>query len=293
MTGVWPMYIIPNNMIEQKLQNMKLTATEDIIADFIRSCDDLRHVSARQIASAVGTAPSTVTRFIRKLGYTSYASFIDAYEEERREKLFAQNVDPNYPFDYRDKNNIIAAKISLLYKDIIDETLSYITHDRMAAILSQLRKAQTIVVTGAGVAIDVAKTFEDKMLRIRKDVIIEDKPYQAYTRASLCDLSTVFLILSYSGETENILRVARKAKERGIPLIAITRYGDSTLSRLADGVLYVSAREHLYDNLGSYAMNVATLFLLDTLYTAIFNEDYKDHAAAKEKTRGYDLYRDS
>lgn len=276
--------------IHEQLSQGTFSPTEELIARYMLE-EAWTTQSARFMAARIGVAPSTITRFIKKLGYEHYRECAAAFKKEEDINAHTFEVDPNYPFDHRDKNHIIAAKIGQLYKDIIDETLLYMTHDGLSAILSQMRRAKRLIVVSAGVQGDVAKIFEDKMLRIGKDVIVEDKLYQAYTRASLCDHETMFILISYSGKTESMIRVAQKLAERQISMLAITSNHDSPLSAICSHKLYVSSKESLYDNLGSYTMNVSTMLLLDILYTALFNEDYKHHHRTKKSTLGFDQFR--
>ena len=115
------------------------------------------------------------------------------------------------------------------------------------------------------------------MLRIGKNVIVESKMDQAYYLASFSSNENVFLMISYSGETEVLLRVAHKLKERKIPFIALTSYGDSTLHKLANETVYVCTREKLNENLGDFGMNLSVLYILDILYATVFNENYKQN----------------
>ena len=157
-----------------------------------------------------------------------------------------------------------------------------------------LHRSDIIYVYSAGVQGDVAQTFKDKMLKIGKNVVLETKMNELYYRASYCSLNCSFIILSYSGEIEAELRGVKKLKERHIPLLAITSYGDNTLSQYADYVLNVSTRERLKDNLGDFVMNISTMLILDILYVSIFNTDYSVHIERrKSNSQGFDLFRTS
>lgn len=276
---------------EQLVDKDNLSYTEALIAAYIMQCDSLLHVSARQIATSVGTAPSTVTRFTKKLGFESYQAFVETYEEERIQRIKMSDIDPNYPFTQNDKNNIIAEKIGNLYKDIVDDVIRYMTHDRMSRVLSIMRKAKRFIIVSAGIQQEIAKSFVEKMMSIDKDVVVVDHVYQAYTLASHKTSGSVFILLSYSGETEMIVRIAQYLKEHDIPMILITRYGHHTLTKYSENILYVSSKENLYKNLGQYAMNLSTLLILDILYTAMFNEDYFSNQSLKVQTEGFDHHR--
>lgn len=164
----------------------------------------------------------------------------------------------------------------------------------MQNTINCLNRSDIIYVYSAGVQGDVAQTFKDKMLKIGKNVVLETKMNELYYRASYCSLNCSFIILSYSGEIETELRGVKKLKERHIPLLAITSYGDNTLSQYADYVLNVSTREKLKDNLGDFAMNISTMLILDILYVSIFNTDYLKHVERRRSSsQGFDLFRTS
>ena len=234
--------------------------------------------SARYIASQVYTAPSTVVRFCQKIGFNGFNEFKEAYLNEIHYlSSHFHDIDPNTPFNSHDKNVVLASKMGQLYKEIIDDTLTLIHHDTLQKSIGLLNQATTIYVCSSGVQSDVAQSFKDKLLKIGKSVDIFPRLDEAFSRACFCDKKSVFILISYSGETESLLKVAKKLKEREIPSISITTFGENSLSHLVSNVLYVSTREKITFNLGNFSMSISTLFLLDVLYAGIFNYDYSTH----------------
>lgn len=266
--------VLIQNILKEKEQ---FSYIEGLVADYILvQQNDLASQSARYIAKQINTAPSTVIRLCQKIGYEGYNDFKQAFLQEIEYLSSHFNeINPNYPFDYNDKNVVVANKMGQLYHEIINDTLSLIDHDILQASINILKKAKTIYVCSSGVQSDLAKTFKDKMLKIGKNVIVESKMDDAFYMASFCENDSVFLMISYSGETENILRIAEKLTKRNIFLIAVTTYGGNSLSQFANYTLAVSTREKLISNLGSFSMNLSTLFLLDILYMNIFNDNFQ------------------
>lgn len=254
---------------------------------------DIEKVSARKIAKECYMAPSTVTRFCQKLGFQGYNDFKEAYLKELHyASTNFQDIDANYPFSENDKNTVIAHKIGHLYHECIDDVLNLMHHDELQKAITLLIKAQTICIVSSGVQSDVAQTFKDKLLKIGKTVIIEKQMDQAFYHASFCNDTWVFIVISYSGETEITLRVAKQIHERGLPLIALCSYGQNTLAKIANVVLYVSTREKLVENQGSFSMSVSTMLILDILYAGIFNENARRNLASKVKTtHEFEIYR--
>ena len=117
---------------------------------------------------------------------------------------------------------------------------------------------------------------------------------QMIARVSGAQPGEVFIVLSYSGETSGAIRIAKRAKETGNPVIAFTSFGRNTLSQLADVTLHVSTREKLVEKLGCYGMNISTMLLLDVIYSCVLALDYDRNVINRVKvTRSYEIYRDS
>lgn len=91
----------------------------------------------------------------------------------------------------------------------------------------------------------------------------------------------VYILMSYSGETPQIIKTAKKLSALKIPFLAIASYGQNTLSSLTDTVLYVSTREKMIRCLGSCGMPVSAMYLPDTLYSCVFRFDYAGNLKAR------------
>jgi len=81
----------------------------------------------------------------------------------------------------------------------------------------------------------------------------------------------VILVVSYSGETEELSTLLPAFRRLGVPLIALTGNSRSTLARLADVILDVRvSKEACPMNLAPTASTTATLALGDALAVALF-----------------------
>lgn len=284
-------------MIEDNLKKQeKMTPVEKKIADyFIEHGDDIQNQSAHTIAKKLFTHPSMITRFCQKLGYQGYNDFQKSYVNEVMYKqTHFLEIDPNHPFGIQDKNIVVANKMGQLYHEIIDDTLSLLNHDDLQSIINIITQAEIIYVYSAGVQAYLAQTFKDKMIRIGKNVIVEQYMNELFYRASFCQKNSLFIIISYTGEIEAELRGVKKLRQRDIPILAITTLGDNTLSKLANHIMHVSTREKIIENLGDFAMNISTLLLLDVLYVNTFNIHFDQHYQNKIKaSKEFERYRKS
>jgi arabinose-5-phosphate isomerase len=85
--------------------------------------------------------------------------------------------------------------------------------------------------------------------------------------------SDVAIVLSNSGETEEVLRLLPVFKRMGLPLIALTGGTDSTLARHADAVLDIGVRQEACPlGLAPTASTTAALAMGDALAVVLFEE---------------------
>ena len=273
-------------LIQDRLKNTNsFSDTEKSIVDyFLKVQLDIKKENVRHIAEHTYTSPSSVLRVCQKIGFEGFVDFKEAYVKEIKYlSSHFQNVDANIPFSPNDKNTIIANKIGTLYEETIRDTLSLIHHDTLQQAANMLERAQTIYICASGVSQSLVCVFKDNMVKIGKTVISFEYTGDAFYEACYRDENACFIIVSYSGETTQVVRIAKKLKERQIPSIAITSYGNSTVADHCDCHLCISTRQKLISNLGNFSINLSILYLLDVLYANCFHFHYDEYLENKVK----------
>lgn len=262
---------------------------------FVEQGMALQGQSARSIAARLYTAPSTVSRLCKRLGFGGYTDFRDAYLDELRYLSSAfTDIDANQPFRKDDDTATIAAKMGALWRETVTDTMSLVEAEQLQRACDLICDAPTVVAYSAGPQAYLAQDFADKMARIGHKVLVALREDLAFFLANSPDAGDVFVIMSYSGETPTLMRTARCAHERGARVVAITSYGRNALSQLADVTLHVSTREKLVEKLGAFAMNISTLLLLDILYSCVLARDYERNAIGRVvSTHEFEPLRDS
>ena len=84
-------------------------------------------------------------------------------------------------------------------------------------------------------------------------------------------------------ETGEMIKCAEQLKLSGTPVLAVTRYAESTLAGQVDYILYTSAREALFRR-GASSSRISQLNVVDILYTAYVNTDYEAFLGRFNKT---------
>lgn len=273
-------------IIEKLNKQEKMTDIEQTIAAFfIENSEHLGEMSARFIASEIYTAPSTIVRFCQRLGFKGFNDFKKAYMEEKNYlTAHFKDIDPNAPFSEKDRYVTLASKLSVLYQETAMDTLSLMNHDTLQKVTQMLTSCENIFVCSAGDAIEIGRMFKNRMIKIGKKVVVEERTDNLFYEACYANKNDCFILLSYSGETDRLLKVAKKLAERKIPSIAVTSYGNNSLSELIPCAVYTSTREKLIDNLGNFSAMLSFSYIMDTFYGCVFNENYQINQANKLKT---------
>ena len=273
-------------LISDKLKSFDFTyAEKEIVKYFLNQKEEIARQSTREISKRLYCSPSSIIRLCQKLGFTGFEEFKEMYVEELHylNSNFS-DLNPSIPFMTEDNIQTISNKMCSLYHEIIDDTHSLLDHDMLRKSLNLLKNNKNIYIISSGSQNNLALTFRDKMARIGKHVNVYqsiDEPY--YESCYLNKGDACFLLISYTGETQNCIRMANKLNERNIDFITITSFGTNTLSSLSRCVLHVSTREKIRNNLGTFSMNLSTLYLLDLLYSMYFSLNYKENKKKKIK----------
>lgn len=109
---------------------------------------------------------------------------------------------------------------------------------------------------------------------------IETQMYGAYEFlpfAKFCDSKTLFFAISQSGETADTLIAARAAKRKGAHIVAVINARGSTLERMADTVLPVSAGPEIaVVSTKAFTSQLSTLYLLTQAVAGKYEKGKKD-----------------
>ena len=264
-------------LISNKLESMNsLSKSEEVLANYIlNEKENIENLSTKNLANATYTSPSTVIRLSQKLGFSGWNELKEKYLEELKylNKNFS-NVDPDFPFESHDTFMDIASKVSHLASNSIDDTLSLLKNDEIKKAVQLLCKSQIINVYGVSNSLLMAYDFKHKMLRINKHVEIMNLPGEQMIVASNSSPANCAILISYSGESKEVLKIAEILKSKNTQMIVLTSIGENSLTAFADCIFSISTREKLYSKISTYSSNNSIHLILDILYSCVFKMNY-------------------
>ena len=177
-------------------------------------------------------------------------------------------------------------------KAIINKLVSSVCQNAqmLTAILSNkdVEKAAKLILStkkilfiGIGASRLVALDFQQKLMRIGIVSSAPDDYDLMLLSSSGLGEDDVVVSISYSGETPIVKKATKTAKNNGAKVIAITRYGSTTLSHMADCLLNVPASESTYRQ-GATISRISQLMVADVLYsTMIVLQDHSRELISK------------
>lgn len=263
-------------LIIHKIEKTHFSASEAIIINYIlEHGENIKDMSASYIAHETYTSAPLLVRIAKKLGYSGWNSFKEAYLKELEYLYASQEIDASIPFVVSDDFMTIAHNISKLQIETIQDTISLLNHDDLFNAMRILRDAEEIDVYGISDKVLLAQLFAEKLFFIHKNTHICSLPGDAKVQAAMSNQKHCAILISYSGQTEFVLKIAHILKEKKTPMIAITSIADNELARLANVALRISSREMLHTKIGDFASSTSVKCILDILYGCIFSLDYK------------------
>lgn len=244
--------------------------------------EDILELTIQQLAKKTYTSPATIVRLCHKLGLQGYGDFKIKYSAElQAEHKIKNRINVNYPFTKEDDSYQIASKLASLHQEAIEDTLSLIDFKYLEKITEILDHSERIFIFGAGNSILAALEFQHKMLRIGKLVEIREIVGEQIFLAYNCHPRDLAIIISYSGETAELVELASILKSQKVPVIGITSLGDNQLSKYCQYILNTGSREKIFNKIAPFSSKASISFLLDLIFSMIFQKNYDHYVEIK------------
>ena len=264
-------------LLSEKMKQTDFSNAETALVTYIlEKGTAIEAMTIKEIAEANFVHPSTLIRVAKKLGYKGWLELRTEFlAEQTYLQTYFEDVDANFPFQTNDGIMTIANKIASLERTTIDDTLSLLNHDNLQKAKQLLLNAKQIKIFGSNANLLISQDFALKMRRIKKNVVtsqtLGEDTYEAYNSQA----DTCAILISYTGENNFILQLARILRKQNIPVIALTSIGENTLASYSQAVLRITTRERLYSKFANFTINSSICYLLDVLYSCVFAENYQ------------------
>jgi DNA-binding MurR/RpiR family transcriptional regulator len=255
----------PAVLLKIKTATATFTPKEQKIAQFILSQPtEASRMTISEMAHALNLADSTIFKFAKHLGYQGFRNF--------RDDLLADAYDPQVSVheNVHEDDDVQSIAASVFQSSIksLEDTLRMQDAQALEHAVEILLASKRISFFGCGGSNAVAYDSYQKFLRSPLYSQFAQDFHLQLMQASLLNSSDCAIIISHTGLSKEMIRLAQTARDVGAHTIVITSYPSEHLSKYADIVLVSISDETGYRS-ESLSSRIAQLALIDTLFTAV------------------------
>lgn len=248
-----------------------LSAGHRKAADFVLKHPlDTATMTIEGLAAKTGASTATLTRFVRALGFGTYAEFRSSLSDALKHAMAPVR-------SLADAHGVPASPYATLIGALRDQSanldgaIAALDEGTVARAVTLLLGAKRVFVIGAGASYHVASFLEDGLtLYLGADVVFATsradsaRAVRHMLSAGPADLVIAISMPRYSRMTHELCDLAKK---RDVPVLALTDVLTSPLARIADLALFAPAGSSLMPN-----SPTAIFALADALITVVARE---------------------
>ena len=188
--------------------------------------------------------------------------------------------------DIRPGSSVEAVMNAVCANDMhaIENTMAVLELGELERAVAAMIAARRVDFYGIGSSGHVAMDAYNKFVRINKLSMSTNDPHQQILNASQLSMGDVAVLISYSGNTKDILETADIVRQTPATLISLTKYSKNPLAKLADICLYSSSADALVRS-GAMGSRIGQLTIIDILYTAVASSEYTQVKSQLDRTR--------
>lgn len=265
------------NILVKMAQIKDLSPSERHVVDYIlANYRDVCNMGIVELGEKTFTSTTTVKRLCRKLGVESYTSFrmlLSAARDGYTYRADAE-VGEQVPLGRYDSVGEILEKVSQQNAASIRQTAGLIDPQVLEQVVTRMSQARRIDFYGVGPSHVVALDAQMKCMRLKIPSTAYNDRLSMLTGAGAYTEGALAFLICHTGETDDMVELARALCRYQVPTVAVTSAGSSTLSELCLYCLQVDGGQGM-DSLGGMSSRIAAMNVIDVLFTALRNTNYE------------------
>lgn len=258
-----------------------LTAAEKKVADYIlRRSDEVIHMSITELAQKSESSESTIVRLCKKLRLRGY--------QELRVALAQDLASPvrqiHEKVHLTDTPEQTMRKVFQAAAQALSDTESVLKVDHLAKAVEFVKDARSISFFGVGASGVIAQDAFYRFSKLGINCHVATDGHGQINKAVLLKAGDVAIGISHSGRSRDVVRTLDIARKQGAKTIAITQFGHSPITEVADTVLFTSSRETAFRT-EAMASRIAQAAILDSLFVSVSLTRYEEVIQNYERSR--------
>lgn len=254
-------------IIEELSKKIKLTETEKEILEYmVENLDVLPKLSSRKLAEKTYTSPTTIVRFVKKLGYQNYNDF----KYNIISKL--KNNNEESQITSHEKALSVLNKVEKIQIEAMNDFKNKISLETFQEIIDACYQHQYIDIIANDCNAILGKYALHYLSSLGKIVqVYHETDQQIYASMNVPHDHLVIIISKYALH-ETLLNCALTLKRRHIKTIAITNHQENTLSKRCDYVLAIPFYTNK-DRFDELQFHMTVKYIFDCLFSTLYSYD--------------------
>lgn len=273
-------------ILEQLKELDNFTETEIFMAKFIianpkKTCN----LSIVDLADITFSSPSSIVRFCKKLHTKGFSDFkIKLAIELNMNVLINERISNDFPLQAdQSLEEVSQAMFNLLNQTLVD-TYNTIDLNLLKKVADLIHNSDYIILRGVGPSLLLAQDFNYKIRTLGKVVDAAALIGFESKFSNVNSKNPIILIVSQYANSRNVKRSITEAKNLKIPIVLLTCNESSPLIDECEHVIFASGfEEDKIIKLGSIASNFSMSYILDLIYSFIFQKNYDINVEALKK----------
>lgn len=259
----------------------RMSETQQKLGQYILAHhSDVPKMNVAILAQKSNVSQATVVRFTKILGYKGFTDF---RLNLARDSATATNNDDNILAEISptDTAQELKTKLSLRAQNAITTASRRLPPQTLDAAANLLSWANVISVFGIGASAVVAHDFYQKFSRLGKPILNPPDVHQAMTNIVTQNENHVMVLISNSGLTQEVIKLARASAEHNVPVIALTANQSGQLSKSAT-IIVPTDEGKTPDRLrtGATTSLLAQLYVVDLIFYRNLQLHFKENVSA-------------
>ncbi|MGH1042346.1 MurR/RpiR family transcriptional regulator [Bacillus wiedmannii] len=227
------------------------------------------NLTTKEVSTNAGASEASVVRFCKSIGIGSFKAFKIALVRELT--IADYNINDFSVMNTEDGPYDLFNKVTYVNKAAIEASVTAIDKKELEKAADLIVNADKIIFYGVGGSATPAMDGAYKFTRLGFTAMMLSDFHMMLPLVTTLKEGDIFVAISTSGRTKDVLEMAQYAKRQGATVIAITKLDQSSpLYKEADIRLCMPDVEQDH-RIASIASRMTQLNMIDALYVITFN----------------------
>ncbi len=270
----------------KQLCDSSIASEKKLAAYILENTHTVISMSITELAEKAGTSAAAIVRLCKKLELKGFPELRIAIAREFYSKRYTHTTEEKTEsLDYNGESTVseIVSNMLGVVSNAIENIDKIVSRKNIETTVEKIRASRSILIGGTGASGIAGRDFHQKLTRLGYlSTYNEDAELQTIAACTLTK-DDVVIALSYSGEKKSLIRTIQEAKKNEAYIIAITRFKQTSISKLADTALYVPDLESLYRE-GASVSRICQLVIIDLIFNSLIASDFENSVKLLDQT---------